>query len=1467
MALETNLNVTPYYDDFDEAKNYYKILFKPGVAVQARELNQLQTILQDQIEQFGDNIFKRGTIIDGCNFSFYPSYQYVKIVDTQKDGLTAVPANYVGFYARSVNTDIGVTAFVKNYVDGFESTDPNLKTLYLDYTNSGTDANTQTFSPGEVITIYDPAYTIHGVTINNGGVNFSNSDSVIFTSAVVVNVSSGSFTNGEYIQQPDTGANVQIIGIDVDTLRTENQVILKIRPTTADLIAAAANTAKWSIANSFSIKNTSNTAQGVIEDVIGSGASATIVTDSLGKIQDVTMLTRGTDYYVLPHVSVYSANNSTGVGLLNFEAKNYIANVQVAQVSNAVGAGYAFGVSEGVIFQKGYFERVEPQIVIVDNYSMTPNAIAVGFDTAEEIIDSNIDPELLDNATGTSNENAPGADRMKLTPELVVLSSEEAAANDNFFVLAEWSEGRPYKQNQKTAYNKLNDELALRTYEESGDYVINRFEVTTKSTANTDDTANNFTVVVDPGLAYISGHRVETRANYTFDVKTGHDVKVVNNQSISLDYGNYVRIKEVGGIFQFNTGDQVQLYSAPKGFLSNTSLVTTGNLVPQGTQIGTAYMRSLMHFDGQPGTNTAVYKLYLFDIEMNKGKNFRDVRSVYYVNGTKKGIADINLTLDPSLGQSVAKLESTNNSKLLFPAGVYSMKNSSNSTYTYRTIDQSLTVSNSGVIEKSLASIANEYYTFVGDMASSQRNNFYVVPTGGNLIANNALAGNGTTSTTSANVDGTDTTFLAELQVGDYIHLANNSTTAKRRVVSVINNTRIIVDSNLSFTSTETKIYRYFPQHVPVDFSIRTGSQNNHVINVDTTAKLLSVQFKYSNGTNMEFQGTTATDVAVAVNIERRNVNAISKSATRNVFVKLRLANNVAKAAGPWCLGVPDAFRLRSVYVGNSSVNSSAFPDAIDDFYIDHNQTENSYDLSYLYKKPTSGIDLTTDDYLLVEFDYGVSTAAGYLDTSSYLGTSNVAEVLAIDSLPLANLTVNYNTLEIPELNTKRGNYYDLTNTFDFRPRVANTVALTSGNEATAPVNPAYVKSYGDVASTANEKKFPLPESVFKTNISHYLGRIDSVFVDSSGDIFTLSGVPVDNMSRAIPPENVQYAMRLNDIIIKPYPNIPHQAGSKLSRIIDRNIANEGYTKRRFTDRRLQTTLTPSEIERNQPISYSMADIGNLDRRISDLEYYVSLSLLENAVKDKVIPSSIDPTIPRFKYGFFVDDFSTTDFSDLDSKSYTATVEQDDLVPETNYIGVTNHRLDIHPSYIDHPIVKQMNATGAITTDPVVTIANNIIVSKEPAYYEGEIRNVKMADKSGPVTLYGHFYSGKDSIFIYQGDTLIKSSADAEVLLTSDKTFMKSNAIPDKWFSGINFKNFTYDSGNDAIVNSFKITWTHNPANGTEYTIKVVNKSVIWRYALQYPINNNVTDAASTTSATVLPPVSYTGIMTVTPKF
>ena len=63
MAQAKDLNISPYYDDFDPSNDFYKVLFKPGFPVQARELTNLQSILQNQIESFGSHAFKEGSML------------------------------------------------------------------------------------------------------------------------------------------------------------------------------------------------------------------------------------------------------------------------------------------------------------------------------------------------------------------------------------------------------------------------------------------------------------------------------------------------------------------------------------------------------------------------------------------------------------------------------------------------------------------------------------------------------------------------------------------------------------------------------------------------------------------------------------------------------------------------------------------------------------------------------------------------------------------------------------------------------------------------------------------------------------------------------------------------------------------------------------------------------------------------------------------------------------------------------------------------------------------------------------------------------------------------------------------------------------------------------------------------------------------------------------------------------------
>ena len=71
MPETKNLNVAPYFDDFNEDNNFVRTLFGQGFAIQARELTQLQSVLQNQIERHGNHIFKDGAMVIPGKFLWF----------------------------------------------------------------------------------------------------------------------------------------------------------------------------------------------------------------------------------------------------------------------------------------------------------------------------------------------------------------------------------------------------------------------------------------------------------------------------------------------------------------------------------------------------------------------------------------------------------------------------------------------------------------------------------------------------------------------------------------------------------------------------------------------------------------------------------------------------------------------------------------------------------------------------------------------------------------------------------------------------------------------------------------------------------------------------------------------------------------------------------------------------------------------------------------------------------------------------------------------------------------------------------------------------------------------------------------------------------------------------------------------------------------------------------------------------
>lgn len=148
MPQNTNLNVSPYNDDFNENKNFQKVLFKPGTAIQARELTTLQTILQNQIERFGSYLFKEGAKVIPGQTGYDPRYEFVQI-DPTFFGVSVFDytEKLVGTTIRGETS--GITGKVTKVIGSNES-ERNNNTLYIRYLkSSNNDFETIRFLDGE----------------------------------------------------------------------------------------------------------------------------------------------------------------------------------------------------------------------------------------------------------------------------------------------------------------------------------------------------------------------------------------------------------------------------------------------------------------------------------------------------------------------------------------------------------------------------------------------------------------------------------------------------------------------------------------------------------------------------------------------------------------------------------------------------------------------------------------------------------------------------------------------------------------------------------------------------------------------------------------------------------------------------------------------------------------------------------------------------------------------------------------------------------------------------------------------------------------------------------------------------------------------------------------------------------------------------------------------------------------------
>ena len=158
MPQKTNLNVNPYFEDFDANKNFYKVLFRPGYSIQGRELTQLQSILQNQIESFGKYSFKQGELVIPGEVGLNNKLDFVKLSSVSEVAVNDGAGNIV-YKKYDISALVGqqirglTSGVIGNVVSSKGATETNSDTLFVVYTTSGNANNETTFSQGETLEV------------------------------------------------------------------------------------------------------------------------------------------------------------------------------------------------------------------------------------------------------------------------------------------------------------------------------------------------------------------------------------------------------------------------------------------------------------------------------------------------------------------------------------------------------------------------------------------------------------------------------------------------------------------------------------------------------------------------------------------------------------------------------------------------------------------------------------------------------------------------------------------------------------------------------------------------------------------------------------------------------------------------------------------------------------------------------------------------------------------------------------------------------------------------------------------------------------------------------------------------------------------------------------------------------------------------------------------------------------------
>ena len=309
--------------------------------------------------------------------------------------------------------------------------------------------------------------------------------------------------------------------------------------------------------------------------------------------------------------------------------------------------GSKITVTDGIIYLADHFVDHTSQTLILDKYTNEPS-YKIGIVPNKTFVDYIQDSTLVDNAQGTPNFQAPGADRFKIDTVLTKVALNETTDENEFITFVEVENGITKKKKISSVENKLEEELALRTSEESGDYSLSDPFVSVREHLlqgnnggrfSTAEGGNNSLLLleVDPFTSYVSGFRNQVIVQTPVELTKGLTTQFVEQTKTQINYGQYLEVKEMIGAWDFMEGTKVDLYNLPQQAISGGGFEDT---TLNGEKIGEARIRAVEYVSGVQGTADARFNLYIYEPSMIGANTVSQTQSIYD-SATPNRIADV----------------------------------------------------------------------------------------------------------------------------------------------------------------------------------------------------------------------------------------------------------------------------------------------------------------------------------------------------------------------------------------------------------------------------------------------------------------------------------------------------------------------------------------------------------------------------------------------------------------------------------------------------------------------------------------------------------------------------------------------------------------------------------------------------------------------------------------------------------